>query len=128
MKPYQTQRNQRRATLFQFHKGTIETISDIKLSLPVNNFNSIKVRLKHLRFALVAVEIDDFNSIKVRLKLSRSVVAYENKIFQFHKGTIETDDMEIKVKRRFLFQFHKGTIETARSQTRAAMVARISIP
>ena len=34
---------------FQFHKGTIKTSTDHVLSAHIINFNSIKVRLKHLK-------------------------------------------------------------------------------
>ena len=77
----------------------------------------------------------DFNSIKVQLEL-RPIVCNENRVilFQFHKGTIRTEDgcsfetlekhfNSIKVQlelamakeaaNKAIFQFHKGTIRTS---------------
>ena len=57
-------------TKFQFHKGTIKTlVSDTCVPIDNINFNSIKVRLKHLIFCCTLFNIKYFNSIKVRLKL-----------------------------------------------------------
>ena len=53
---------------FQFHKGTIKTISNLTNKLILRHFNSIKVRLKRLG----------------RKGFDR------NTEFQFHKGTIKT--------------------------------------
>ena len=59
-------------------------------SLFLTNFNSIKVQLKHV------IDESDFASVE----------------FQFHKGTIKTDD-DISFHTWFCkFQFHKGTIKT----------------
>ena len=54
--------------LFQFHKGTIKTKGLSQASLFQNNFNSIKVRLKHLSCKHITT----------------------TDLFQFHKGTIKT--------------------------------------
>ena len=76
---------------FQFHKGTIKTTQDLQGVGPVDNFNSIKVRLKQGR-------------------------EYEHSIrpntFQFHKGTIKTLGCSPPLNKRPSFQFHKGTIKT----------------
>ncbi len=55
-------------SIFQFHKGTIETGG---LLTKVGEFGY-------------------FNSIKVRLKRISDPASLELKLFQFHKGTIET--------------------------------------
>ena len=54
--------------VFQFHKGTIKTGTQLIYSAFYRHFNSIKVRLKQGRQSRGAVAIWDFNSIKVRLK------------------------------------------------------------
>ena len=56
--------------IFQFHKGTIKTLSSIKRSWLRSDFNSIKVQLKPSTFSTA--------SISAR--------------FQFHKGTIKTSE------------------------------------
>ena len=56
---------------------------------------------------------NDFNSIKVRLKhdvIQNCVPAQV--IFQFHKGTIKTYCWILVRVLRHEFQFHKGTIKT----------------
>ena len=54
---------------FQFHKGTIRTTAlTTNASSPRLNFNSIKVRLEHLRDSDLYRFYSDFNSIKVRLE------------------------------------------------------------
>ena len=53
---------------FQFHKGTIKTVS-------------------HANALWTCI---DFNSIKVRLKLHVTDTTYIKHKFQFHKGTIKT--------------------------------------
>ena len=55
--------------LFQFHKGTIRTLSDLSpLALQIENFNSIKVRLEQKLEKLEIICKFYFNSIKVRLE------------------------------------------------------------
>ena len=54
---------------FQFHKGTIKTLGDSNNEVSRQNFNSIKVRLKHVLNQSKKLEIEKF---------------------QFHKGTIKT--------------------------------------
>ena len=56
-------------SLFQFHKGTIRTLSLSTPFFPFFYFNSIKVQLEHAA---------DF------------VIPELDSIFQFHKGTIRT--------------------------------------
>ena len=47
--------------------------------------------------------------------------------FQFHKGTIKTDEVAEIFKPYGEFQFHKGTIKTLVSRG-CSLVSRISIP
>ena len=56
------------------------------------HFNSIKVRLKLNNYQSLGVDFDYFNSIKVRLK--QPIVSTELELlkFQFHKGTIKTNN------------------------------------
>ena len=54
---------------FQFHKGTIRT---------------------DLEKTNLSVGIDYFNSIKVRLEHKKEVLEFAKAKFQFHKGTIRT--------------------------------------
>ena len=55
----------------------------------------------------------DFNSIKVRLEPSgTSGSTIINVSFQFHKGTIRTNDIKAVRNLDYKFQFHKGTIRT----------------
>ena len=55
------------------------------------NFNSIKVRLKQKKVSVVFKHKFYFNSIKVRLKHDHREHPAEVTLFQFHKGTIKTD-------------------------------------
>ena len=64
-----------RGVPFQFHKGTIKTVVFQKLKSPIDNFNSIKVRLKLTKGAPWKLGCTHFNSIKVRLKLNRTVLS-----------------------------------------------------
>ena len=75
---------------FQFHKGTIKTLSPMFNSNILRNFNSIKVRLKR--------DISYYD-----------VLSY---LFQFHKGTIKTGYNSTAINIAYVFQFHKGTIKT----------------
>ena len=75
----------------------------------------------------------DFNSIKVQLKHRKGHKKLVHRLFQFHKGTIKTayghsvkhiflhfNSIKVQLKLsaelarlcRYLFQFHKGTIKT----------------
>ena len=58
----------------------------------------------------------DFNSIKVRLKHELNPHGNLLIVFQFHKGTIETNQCDFPSMCRRLFQFHKGTIETPKAK------------
>ena len=87
-------RNRRRnntSCLFQFHKGTIKTVSQPYKVYNVHNFNSIKVRLKRRYTQIRCIGVREF---------------------QFHKGTIKTARQLIINHIRIKFQFHKGTIKT----------------
>ena len=120
---------------FQFHKGTIRTLSlrdNLSLSL---DFNSIKVRLELIMMSFALLMLSDFNSIKVRLEPCTAVrLSSPRTKFQFHKGTIRTlsrflllishitnfNSIKVRLEQREAlsrceiseFQFHKGTIRT----------------
>ena len=53
-----------------------------------------------------------FNSIKVRLEPNDLLGTAIAVLFQFHKGTIRTEEFSRKFASLFGFQFHKGTIRT----------------
>ena len=56
---------------------------------------------------------DNFNSIKVRLKQRHTYLGKEGGTqFQFHKGTIKTQESQRNCLFVTTFQFHKGTIKT----------------
>ena len=54
-----------------------------------NNFNSIKVQLKHDRGGKRYFAVTNFNSIKVQLKRTQPQFVVAPSTFQFHKGTIK---------------------------------------
>ena len=54
----------------------------------------------------------NFNSIKVRLKHIDPVTIGLVGAFQFHKGTIKTSPNAPEIRPYNAFQFHKGTIKT----------------
>ncbi len=72
---------------FQFHKGTIRTIST---SMPyisyVDYFNSIKVQLERARNVSVNVTPPDFNSIKVQLE---PCISYVRDVLNTHFNSIK---------------------------------------
>ena len=76
------------------------------------DFNSIKVRLKHSLFLQRLEGLQHFNSIKVRLKRAARYASFHLIKFQFHKGTIKTYQNQKIVQQLGTFQFHKGTIKT----------------
>ena len=49
------------------------------------------------------------------------------KIFQFHKGTIKTEEYEKRKRENRIFQFHKGTIKTLIINLKS-LIKKISIP
>ena len=76
---------------FQFHKGTIRTL---QMNLGVGEYKEFQFHKGTIRTGeptTGSMPIIDFNSIKVRLELTgldlRRYVEYS---FQFHKGTIRT--------------------------------------
>ena len=79
------------------------------------NFNSIKVRLERIFNLPLADSYKNFNSIKVRLELLPIDDDKYIKLFQFHKGTIRTNEVEFLDGSIRIFQFHKGTIRTTQS-------------
>ena len=68
-----------------------------------------------------------FNSIKVQLERHRSQNYNVYGTFQFHKGTIRTDNEEYRKHNLYQFQFHKGTIRTHHNR-RPSFFTIISIP
>ena len=60
---------------------------------------------------IISLPILNFNSIKVQLELNILKVMQSKTKFQFHKGTIRTNIM-LRIKFVDVFQFHKGTIRT----------------
>ncbi len=78
-------------TPFQFHKGTIRTLEGLWGITYVGYFNSIKVRLERLKKDMKAIRHQHFNSIKVRLEHSHRYLILRFAGFQFHKGTIRTN-------------------------------------
>ena len=75
------------------------------------HFNSIKVQLEHSVHRPNSPNDFDFNSIKVQLEPAHHHYSLSSFLFQFHKGTIRTND-DFPVFRVEEFQFHKGTIRT----------------
>ena len=61
---------------------------------------------------VMSLHLPYFNSIKVRLEQEYEKRKRENRIFQFHKGTIRTRNQQKDVEQHLSFQFHKGTIRT----------------
>ena len=135
--------------LFQFHKGTIRTnhfslliisilyFNSIKVRLERHDFsmrgmssfdfNSIKVRLEHEYFIWILTTYIDFNSIKVRLEQCRPHLPKLISLFQFHKGTIRTKNLEdLKVHQRN-FNSIKVRLEP-RNRLHADTIKLISIP
>ena len=54
--------------VFQFHKGSIQTLGLVSDTARQRNFNSIKVQFKHEYIMEGIGEVADFNSIKVQFK------------------------------------------------------------
>ena len=61
--------------IFQFHKGTIRTVSLTVLSVLRIHFNSIKVQLEQFDNFERKYGTTHFNSIKVQLERGKSTVA-----------------------------------------------------
>ena len=69
-----------------------------------------------------------FNSIKVQLKLLQEICNSKyGHLFQFHKGTIKTEQANTYNVDYMSFQFHKGTIKT-RYKPQRLTAQIISIP
>ena len=79
--------------MFQFHKGSINTILARLPPLFVPRFNSIKVRLIHPNVLLDELFVE----------------------FQFHKGSINTMSGISNLLNSSAFQFHKGSINTSQT-------------
>ena len=57
-----------------------------------------------------------------------SARAQETSAFQFHKGTIKTERLKIRLEVHSVFQFHKGTIKTYKVLWASFPSNQISIP
>ena len=80
---------------FNSIKVRLEQLSKNYSLKDIYNFNSIKVRLELLIITPLPMVLPYFNSIKVRLE--RKTMNNKATIvlpFQFHKGTIRTQDHE----------------------------------
>ena len=80
-----------RQLTFQFHKGTIKTLKPVQNSYDTIEFQFHKGTIKTLLLLTIYLIFNNFNSIKVRLKhanVYHSFLSYYE--FQFHKGTIKT--------------------------------------
>ena len=58
---------------FQFHKGTIRTLTLLCVILFYVYFNSIKVQLERIKKIAVDINNNNFNSIKVQLEHSTGI-------------------------------------------------------
>ena len=76
--------------IFQFHNGTIKTITSFARILTMSNFNSIMVRLRQ----------------------PAQLYPHRQRPFQFHNGTIKTYNELRQDTNDVQFQFHNGTIKT----------------
>ena len=82
---------------FQFHKGTIRTKNtDAKVKALHRYFNSIKVQLEQVEHCVNSLNSYHFNSIKVQLERITIEEVETPSAFQFHKGTIRTDNILLK--------------------------------
>ena len=81
-----------------------------RLTLP--RFNSIKVRLRPPLMRWPLRTSCCFNSIKVRLRLKTIYQVVTINQFQFHKGSIKTQELCELLPALSPFQFHKGSIKT----------------
>ena len=75
---------------FQFHKGTIKTISIFIKSTTKPKFQFHKGTIKTATANYLPINCQYFNSIKVQLRLMSLFVNLFVPLFQFHKGTIKT--------------------------------------
>ena len=90
-------------------------------------FNSIKVRLKHLLQIANWLLRSYFNSIKVRLKPFTDLTFTMFDHFNSIKVRLKHKDFKDERVKSLLFQFHKGTIKTLDVQERCTIYS-ISIP
>ena len=64
----------------------------------------------------IVIKYLSFNSIKVQLiQRTINLFCYEAIKFQFHKGSINTTNTDIRLKEQRRFQFHKGSINTQKT-------------
>ena len=100
-------------SLFQFHKGSINTRAQYLNSNYPAIFQFHKGSINTVVKKTSDDAEDNFNSIKVRLILYHPYVHQRTSVqFQFHKGSINTNtDYKHQIESH-LFQFHKGSINT----------------
>ena len=77
---------------FQFHNGTIKTQLNNLVNTFVCNFNSMMVQLKLRASYPTAIVNPYFNSMMVQLKLQLAPDDSNHRLFQFHDGTIKTQN------------------------------------
>ena len=76
---------------FQFHKGTIKTITPPSFGVSSTSFQ--------------------FHKGTIKTSQVQQAVCH-SQLFQFHKGTIKTFALTSDNDKLLIFQFHKGTIKT----------------
>ena len=111
---------------FQFHKGTIKTQVTTTADTLSSKFQFHKGTIKTQLADLLSQILQNFNSIKVRLKRQAGSVPRFLHVFQFHKGTIKTGAQQLG-SAISKFQFHKGTIKTKHT-FHMPVYSSISIP
>ena len=103
-----------RYPMFQFHSGSIKRVSVAFSSWRwYRRFNSIVVRLKECLKGVASIYEQSFNSIVVRLKgesHQRHLARWLK--FQFHSGSIKSDDICLWPDNDVPFQFHSGSIKS----------------
>ena len=113
---------------FQFHYGTIKSVSLVALLLVLLYFNSTMVRLKGPRGGCGADAWRYFNSTMVRLKAwMTSAVACSITYFNSTMVRLKEGETELLYSTS-VFQFHYGTIKRPIGSPRQSRIYRISIP
>ena len=92
---------------FQFHSGTVKSVSVVVIDGFVDRFNSILVRLK---------------ADACTLNL------HYGPMFQFHSGTVKSPNVCRCLFYRHWFQFHSGTVKSGLRGREAAAERVVSIP
>ena len=113
---------------FQFHYGTIKSITP-SVHLPsCINFNSTMVRLKDLSAADIDMWYTNFNSTMVRLKVYASRVG-KMELLNFNSTMVRLKGVATAESHCLnLFQFHYGTIKRSKFLVIFTSKNDISIP